>query len=80
MIECRVAVSQHISERDDEIALWNPPEEGCIQLAQPAKCVPGDLELPLYCGLALVIRKVCSKSPTAEELAGLTQRAQCDFD
>ena len=45
-----------------------------------AKSVPGDLELPLDGGLALVIRKVCGKSPAAEELARLAQRTQCDFD
>ncbi len=73
MIECRVAVSQYISECDDEIAVWNPCKERCIQLAQPAKSVPGNLELPLDGGLALVIRKVCGKRPAAEELAGLAR-------
>ena len=80
MIECRVAVSQYVSECDDEIALWNPCKECCIQLAQPAKSAPRNLELPLDGGLALIIGKVCRKSPAAKELSRLAQRTQCDFD
>ena len=67
MIECGVAVSEHVSEGDDERSLGNLIKDTGVQLSDLSQGITGNLELSLDRRLAEFVGEVALQGLAGHE-------------